>query len=104
MGRTRVIDPDKLLDAAEAVVARDGPSKLTLESVAAEAGVSKASVVYDHKTKQALIEALVRRALARDNDFNAAAAERLGDTDARVVRGRIAAAADPLPPHNGRWR
>ena len=98
MGRTRVIDPDKLLDAAEAVVARDGPSKLTLESVAAEAGVSKASVVYDHKTKQALIEALVRRALARDNDFNAAAAERLGDTDARVVRGRIAAAADPLPP------
>lgn len=98
MGRTRVIDRDHLLDAAEAVVARDGAAKLTLESVAAEAGVSKASVVYDHKTKQALIEALVRRALERDNAFNQAAAEQLGDVDARVVRGRIAAAANPLPP------
>lgn len=44
MGRIRVIDRDHLLDAAEAVVARDGAVKLTLESVAAEAGVSKASV------------------------------------------------------------
>lgn len=98
MGRTRVIDRDQLLDAAERVVARDGAAKLTLESVAAEAGVSKASVLYDHKTKQALTAALVRRALERDNAFNAAAAERLGDVDARVLRGRIAAAADPLPP------
>lgn len=98
MGRTRVIDQDSLLDAAEAVVARDGPTKLTLESVAAEAGVSKASVLYDHKTKQALIQALVQRALARDNAFNAAAADSLGDVDARTVRGRIAAAANPLPP------
>lgn len=98
MGRTRVIDRDLLLDAAEAVVARDGAAKLTLESVAAEAGVSKASVVYDHKTKQALIEALVRRALERDNAFNQAAAEQLGAVDAQVVRGRIAAAAHPLPP------
>ncbi|ARN20648.1 TetR family transcriptional regulator [Piscinibacter gummiphilus] len=98
MGRTRVIDRDLLLDAAEVVVARDGAAKLTLESVAAQAGVSKASVVYDHKTKQALIGALVTRALERDNAFNHAAAEQLGDVDARVVRGRIVAAADPLPP------
>jgi AcrR family transcriptional regulator len=98
MGRTRVIDRDQLLDAAERVVARDGAAKMTLESVASEAGVSKASVLYDHKTKRALTAALVRRALERDNAFNAAAAERLGDVDARVLRGRIAAAADPLPP------
>lgn len=98
MGRTRVIDRDQLLDAAERVVARDGAAKLTLESVAAEAGVSKASVLYDHKTKQALTAALVRRALERDNAFNAAAAERQGNVDARVLRGRIAAPADPLPP------
>ncbi|PLP99483.1 TetR/AcrR family transcriptional regulator [Cupriavidus pauculus] len=98
MGRTRVIDQDLLLDAAEAVVARDGAAKLTLDSVAAEAGVSKASVVYDHKTKQALIDALVHRAVARDNAFNRSAAEALGDVDASVIRGRIAAAAQPLPP------
>jgi len=98
MGRTRVIDQDLLLDAAEAVVARDGAAKLTLDSVAVEAGVSKASVIYDHKTKQALIDALVARALARDNAFNHSAAEALGDIDARVIRGRIAAAAQPLAP------
>lgn len=98
MGRTRVIDQDHLLDAAEAVIARDGAAKLTLESVAAQAGISKASVVYDHKSKQGLIEALVARALERDNAFNQAAAEGLGPVDARTLRGRIAAAADPLPP------
>jgi AcrR family transcriptional regulator len=97
MGRTRVIDQDKLLDAAEVVVARDGPAKLTLESVATEAGVSKASVLYDHRSKQALIQALVQRALVRDNAFNSEAAERLGEIDSRTVRGRIAAAAAPLP-------
>jgi len=98
MGRTRVIDQDQLLDAAEAVIARDGAAKLTLESVATEAGVSKASVIYDHKSKQGLIEALVRRAFERDNAFNLAAAEQVSGADARTVRGRIAAAANPLPP------
>lgn len=98
MGRSRVIDQDQLLDAAEAVIAREGAAKLTLEAVAVQAGVSKASVTYDHKTKQGLIEALVRRALARDNAFNHAEAQRLGDANARTVRGRIAAAANPLPP------
>lgn len=98
MGRSRVIDQDQLLDAAEAVIAREGAAKLTLEAVAVQAGVSKASVTYDHKTKQGLIEALVRRALARDNAFNQAEAQRLGDANARTVRGRIAAAANPLPP------
>jgi len=97
MGRTRVIDQDLLLDAAEAVIAREGAAKLTLDAVAMEAGVSKASVTYDHKTKQGLIEALVRRALERDNTFNQASADQLGEVDARTVRGRIAAAANPLP-------
>jgi len=98
MGRTRVIDREKLLDAAEAVVAREGAAKLTLDAVATEAGVSKASVLYDHKTKQALIEALVQRALKRDNAFNQAAAEQLGDVSSATIRGRIAAATTPLAP------
>nr|WP_312990218.1 TetR/AcrR family transcriptional regulator [Comamonas koreensis] len=98
MGRSRVIDQDQLLDAAEAVIARDGAAKLTLDGVAAQAGVSKASVTYDHKTKQGLIKALVHRALERDNAFNQAAARQFNGGDAQTVRGRIAAAAHPLPP------
>lgn len=97
MGRKRVIDRDHILDAAERVTGRDGAVNLTLDSVALEAGVSKGSVVYDHKTKHALIGAIVQRALARDNAFNTACAEHIGDVDSRVVRGRIAAAANPLP-------
>ncbi|WP_033463376.1 TetR/AcrR family transcriptional regulator [Bordetella bronchiseptica] len=97
MGRTRVIHEDHVLDAAEAVIARDGAAKLTLEAVAVQAGVSKASVIYDHKTKQGLIKALVRRALERDNAFNQAAAEELGEIEGRAIRGRIGAAENPLP-------
>ncbi|UXN75547.1 TetR/AcrR family transcriptional regulator [Devosia sp. A8/3-2] len=35
---------------------RDGASNLTLDAVAAEAGISKGSVLYDCKSKHALIQ------------------------------------------------
>lgn len=61
MGRKRTIDRDAVLDAVQAVVLRDGASQLTIDAVATEAGISKASVLYDYKTKQALIRALIDR-------------------------------------------
>ncbi|MFC0282171.1 TetR family transcriptional regulator [Camelimonas abortus] len=66
MGRRRIIDPEALLDAAERVVRREGAVNLTISAVAAEAGVSKATVLYDFRTKQALIAAVVARRLAAD--------------------------------------
>ena len=51
MGRKRTIEPDAVLDAAEQVVMRDGAARLTLDAVACAAGISKASVLYDYKTK-----------------------------------------------------
>ena len=66
MGRHRVIDRDAMLDAAERVVVRDGAAKLSLDAVATEAGISKASVLYDYKTKHALIRALVERRVAAE--------------------------------------
>ena len=98
MGRKRVIDQDRVLDAAQAVVARVGAARLTLEAVAIEAGISKASVIYDYKSKQALIEAVVRRAMAADNVLNDAATVALGHVTSPAILGRIAAAAEPLPP------
>ena len=56
MGRKRAIDQQQVLDAAERVVGRDGAANLTVDAVAREAGVSKASVLYDYKSKQALID------------------------------------------------
>nr|WP_315248603.1 TetR/AcrR family transcriptional regulator [uncultured Duganella sp.] len=97
MGRKRVIDQAQILDAAEQVVARDGAARLTLEAVAEQAGISKASVLYDFKSKQALIAAVVERAVRNDNAFNDSVTESLGDVSSPAIRGRIAAAAQPLP-------
>jgi AcrR family transcriptional regulator len=52
---------DRVLDAAEAVVVRQGIANLTLEAVAAEAGISKGGLLYHFPTKDRLIDALVRR-------------------------------------------
>jgi AcrR family transcriptional regulator len=78
---------EKLLDAAGAVVRRDGPQALTLDAVAGEAGVSKGGLLYHYGTKQELIEALVARWLAEfQADIDAA--------DPHFVRGYVKA-SDP---------
>jgi AcrR family transcriptional regulator len=50
---------ERLLLATAAVIKRDGACSLTLEAVAAEAGVSKGGLLYHFPTKEALLEALV---------------------------------------------
>lgn len=97
MARPRVIDRDAVLDAAERVAVRDGPARLTLDAVAAEAGIAKASVIYDYKCKQALIEAMIARRMAAEDARIAAAAEAVGDGPDRAIRGRILAAARAVP-------
>jgi len=97
MGRKKSIDQDRILDAAEIVVARVGAARLTLDGVAQEAGISKGSVVYDYGTKQALVEAMVERAVVRDNAFNQAAAETFEGSDNATLKGRISAASQPFP-------
>jgi AcrR family transcriptional regulator len=49
----------RLLDAAAAVVRRDGAKALTLDAVAAEAGVSKGGLLYHFKTKRDLLDAML---------------------------------------------
>jgi AcrR family transcriptional regulator len=49
----------QLLDAAIAVIRRDGAQALTLDAVAAQAGVSKGGVLYHFASKRALIDGLV---------------------------------------------
>ena len=52
---------DRLLDAAAAVLLREGAHALTLEAVAAQAGVSKGGLLYHFKSKAQLLDALVER-------------------------------------------
>ncbi|MGY6633686.1 MAG: TetR/AcrR family transcriptional regulator [Alkalilacustris sp.] len=58
----------RLLRAAEALARRDGPGQLSLEAVAAEAGVSKGGLLYHFPTKARLLEALVEQHLQRTED------------------------------------
>jgi AcrR family transcriptional regulator len=51
----------KLLDAASAVIRRDGAQSLTLDAVAAEAGVSKGGLLYHFRSKRDLLDAVVAR-------------------------------------------
>lgn len=52
---------DKYLAAAEAVVARQGIGNLTLDAVAAQAGVSKGGLLHHFPSKDKLVAALVQR-------------------------------------------
>lgn len=54
---------EELLEAARAVVAQRGGGGLTLDAVAAHAGLSKGGVLYHFPTKEALIVAMVEREL-----------------------------------------
>ncbi|ADO41804.1 TetR/AcrR family transcriptional regulator [Ketogulonicigenium vulgare] len=98
MPRPRKHDQSQILDAVERVVARDGV--LTVDAVAKEAGVSKATVLYEHASKKDLVGALVARTIAADNAFNAAAAAEFTGPDA-ALRGRISAARRSPPQQGG---
>ncbi|MBX3539786.1 MAG: TetR/AcrR family transcriptional regulator [Chelatococcus sp.] len=92
MSRPRVINQESILDAAEAVVVRDGAARLTLDAVAHEAGISKTSVLYDFKSKQALIKAVIKRRFAEEKDRITVATKQLGGLPDAKIHGRIAAA------------
>lgn len=94
MGRIRIIDRDAVLSAAERVVSRDGAARLTVEAVAAEAGISKASVLYDYKTKQALIKAVVERRVAAECQRLREIIETFEPAPDCTIQGCIAAVAD----------
>lgn len=63
---------DRLLDAAEALLAEGGPRALTLDAVAAAAEVSKGGLLYHFPSKDALVEGLLDRLRHRGADDAAA--------------------------------
>jgi AcrR family transcriptional regulator len=90
MARTRKIIPDDILDAAERVVTRSGAAGLSIDAVAQEAGVSKSRVVYDHKCKADLLEALVDRQVSRERERITKAVAEHADTPHPELFARIA--------------
>lgn len=74
---------EKILDAATAIAFEQGPSNVSLDAVAARAGVSKGGLLYHFPSKSKLLQSVVSRSLetydaqlnarvaASDNDANA---------------------------------
>ena len=83
---------ERLLDAAERLVADRGAAHLTLEAVAAEAGVSKGGLLYHFPSKLALLQGMVKRHI-EDLDARASsgAGARWTGADEPPARYRVAA-------------
>jgi AcrR family transcriptional regulator len=77
------------LDAAEAVVARQGIANLTLDAVAAEAGMSKGGLMYYFPSKDRLVEALVTRSAESWRAYYTEAYERTPEGPGRMARALL---------------
>lgn len=61
---------DMIMDAATAVAKRDGASRLTIDAVAREVGLSKTGLLYSFPSKEALLTALLVRVIDRMNGLS----------------------------------
>jgi AcrR family transcriptional regulator len=57
------------IQAALAIIARDGPGRLTLDAIARESGISKGGLMHQFPTKRAVLKALLEHQVARFADF-----------------------------------
>jgi AcrR family transcriptional regulator len=80
---------DSLLDAAEAVVIRQGIANLTLDAVAAEAGISKGGLLHHFPSKDRLVEAMVMRTAEHLRVHYREAYERTSEGPGRMTRALL---------------
>lgn len=84
--------PDRLIDAAERLLAERGSTGMSVRDVLAEAGVANASAVgYYFGSKDGLVAAVERRAVDQVNAERAAALEQAGPEPSleQLVRGWV---------------
>jgi AcrR family transcriptional regulator len=65
MANTKLSSRQRLLEAADALAREVGPGNLSLDAVAARAGLSKGGLLYNFPTKAKLLEALVEAHMQR---------------------------------------
>jgi len=89
--RQRTVDDEAVLAAAARVIARDGPARLTLARVAAEVGLSAATLVQRFGSKRDLLLAVARHGgQALPDAFDAARADHRSPLEAlRAALGRL---------------
>ena len=87
----------QILDAAEAVVVRDGARNFTLDAVAEQSGVSKGGILYHYRTKEDLAAAMVERSIAWFDNAVADAAKDDPAPKGRFTRAYIRASLGMTP-------
>lgn len=88
---------DRLLDAAEQLVASIGGANLTLEAVAQKAGVSKGGLLYHYPSKDALLLAMIDRHLDRTDQRCAHVRAQMPDHPASDLKAWVVAMLQPDP-------
>ena len=64
-----------VIQAALAIIARDGPGRLTLDGIARECGISKGALTHQFRSKAAVLQALLEHQVAQFEAFSAGYAE-----------------------------
>jgi AcrR family transcriptional regulator len=87
----------QILDAAQAVVMRDGVRNLTLDAVAAHAGISKGGLLYHFHSKEDLAAAMIERSIAWFDEALLDAAKDDGQARGRFTRAYVRASLGMTP-------
>lgn len=95
MGVKRPNSREAILDAAEALTQEVGANYMSLDAVAARAGISKGGLLYQFPSKVALLSGMIERYVERLDAEPGSARNGKGRTDAaRVIAARLAAQGD----------
>lgn len=80
---------DTIIDAAEVVVAEVGAAHMTLDAVAVKAGISKGGLLYHFPTKEALLEAMIKKLVQVREAFRKETWRNLPDSPTRELKAHI---------------
>lgn len=85
MPRPRVHDPDAVLDAAEAIVARSGPSAVTVRAVASATGMSNGALYHTFGSRSGLLGRAWLRAAHRFLEMQRGLADSAGSDPVEAI-------------------
>jgi AcrR family transcriptional regulator len=83
---------DVIVDAAETVVMESGAAHMTLDAVAAKAGVSKGGLLHHFPTKVALLEAMINRLIEVRGKSRKKIFRKLPESPTRTLKAYMLAA------------
>lgn len=90
-----------VIQAALAIIARDGPGQLTLDAIARESGISKGGLMHQFRSKEAVLKALMEHHVAYFEEFTRSYLAEFGATQAQPhLAAAIATAREALAKPN----